>query len=68
MARENGGIVFLLLPEDWVLKRPWGHQGSIGVTVDDIAGGGDDVWNRPSLSLKRVPLSDTGKWETGKIL
>ena len=40
-----------------------GHHGIIGVAVDDIAGGGDAVWEQAITKLKSVSLSDTGKWE-----
>ena len=44
-----------------------GYHGIIGVAVAGIAGGGDEVGNRPSPSLKSDSLSDTGKWERGKF-
>ena len=42
-----------------VLRSPQqGYHGIIGVAVDDIAGGRDEVW---APSSKKVSLSD-GKW------
>ena len=44
-----------------VLRSPQtGHHGIIGVAVDDIAGGGDDVWEQVISELKQRSLLDTG--------
>ena len=64
MARESGGIVYLLLePCVSVLRRPQqGCHGIIGVAVDDIAGVGHEVWEQ---AINVVTLEH---WEVGKIL
>ena len=64
MVRENGGIVSLPQQEDSVLRRPsWnrvlrspqqGYHGIIGVAVDDIAGGRDEVWEQAISKLKKT--------------
>ena len=63
MARENGGIVSLPQQEVSVVRRPsWnrvlrspqqGYHGVVGVAVDDIAGGGDEVWEQAISKLKK---------------
>ena len=40
------------------------HHGIIGVAVDDIAGGGDEVWEQASSKLKK--RFTFGHWEVGK--
>ena len=77
MARENGGTVFLLLPEVRSSRRPsWSrvlcfcgahnkkYHGTVGVAVDDIAGGGDEVWEQAISKLKE--RFSFGYWEVGK--
>ena len=66
MVRENGGIVFLppatrlgfetsvLEPCVLVLRSPQqGYHGIIGMAVDDIAGGGDEVWEQAITKLQQ---------------
>ena len=58
MVRENGGIVFLPPPEGepcvLVLRSPQqGYHGIIGVAVDDIAGGGEEVWEKAITKLQQ---------------
>ena len=40
------------------------YHGIIGVAVDDIAGGGDDVWEQAISKLKK--RFTFGHWEVGK--
>ena len=60
MVRENGGKNRV-----FVLRSPQqGYHGIIGVAVDDIAGGGDEVWDQAIMELeKRITF---GQWEVGK--
>ena len=44
-------------------KSTTGYRGTIGVAVDDFAGGGVEVWEQAITKVKNVSLSDTGKWE-----
>ena len=66
MTQENGGMVSSQQPEVLVLRRPsWKpcvlvlrdsqqrYRGIIGVAVDDIAGGGDEVWEQAISKLKK---------------
>ena len=63
MERGNEGTVSLLQPSEWVLRRPsWNrvfegsqqrYHGIIGVAVDGIAGGGDEVWEQAISKLKK---------------
>ena len=39
------------------------YHGIVGVAVDDIAGGGDEVWEQAISKLKQRFTLDTGKWE-----
>ena len=57
-ARGLGFETSVLEPCVWVLRntqQKW-------VAVDDIAGGGDEVWEQ-AISKSNDSLSDTGKWE-----
>ena len=76
MARGNGGTVSLLQPEVWVetsVLEPCvlvlrgsqqRYHGIIGVAVDDIAGGGDEVWEHAISKLKK--RFTFGHWEVEK--
>ena len=78
MARTSGGTVFLaaarglgfetsvLEPCVLVLRSPQqGYHGILGVAVDDIAGGGDEVWEQAISMLKK--RFTFGHWEVGKV-
>ena len=72
----NGGTVSLLQPEVWGSRHsswnrvfwPQGTQqkyhGIVGVVVDDIAGGGNEVWEQAISKLKQ--RFTFGHWEVGK--
>ena len=76
MVRVNGETVSLQTPGSWSLRRlcwnlvNWccavtngGYHGTIGVAVDDVAGGGDKDWEQDIAKLKqRVTF---GLWEVG---
>ena len=77
MARGNGETVSLLLPDVWgfetsvlgpcvlVLRNTQQrYHGIVGVAVDDIAGGGDEVWEQAIAKLKQ--RFTFGPWEVGK--
>ena len=78
MARENGGTVSLLQPEVWGLRHPsvlepcvlvfrntqQKYHGIVGVAVDDIVGGGDEVWVQAISKLKQ--RFTFVYWEVGK--
>ena len=80
MVRENGGIVFLPPPEAGfetsvlepcvlVLRsRQQGYHGTIGIAVDDIAGGRDAVWEQATTKLKQRFTFGHPGGGTGKIL
>ena len=73
MVRENGGIVFLPPPEAGfetsvlepcvlVLRsRQQGYHGTIGIAVDDIAGGRDAVWEQATTKLKQRFTQEVGQ-------
>ena len=75
-TRESGGTVSLLQPEVWfeisvlepsvlVLRNTQQkYHGIVGVAVDDIAGGGDEVWEQAISKLKQ--RFTFGHWEVGK--
>ena len=45
----------------WILQKEGRYRGCLGVAVDDVAGGGDDEWQRAVAELRRrFPF----KWET----
>ena len=50
MVRENGRTVFLAAARRPSSKK---YHGIIGVAVDDIAGGGDEVWEQAISKLKQ---------------
>ena len=64
-ARRLGFETSVFEPCVLVLRSPQQeYHGIDGVAVDDIAGGGDEVWEQAITKLKKnVSLSDTGKWE-----
>ena len=66
MARESGGTVSLLPPEDWVFETSvlepcvlvltspqQRHHGILGMANSDIAGGGHEVWEQAISKLKK---------------
>ena len=57
----------MLEPCVLVLRSPQtGHHGIIGVAVDDIAGGGDDVWEQAISELKQRPHENCHSSEYGR--
>ena len=62
MARESGGTVSLLQPEVWGSRQK--YRGIVGVAVDDIAGGGEEVWEQAISKLKQ--RFTFGHWEVEK--
>ena len=64
-ARGLGFETSVLKPCVLVLRSPQqGYQGIIGVAVDDIACGGDDVWEQAISKLKK--RFTLGHWEVGE--
>ena len=73
MVRENGGTVSLLQPEVWGSRNPCvlvlrstqqKYHGIVGVAVDGVAGGGDEVWEQAISKLKQ--RFTFGHWEVGR--
>ena len=63
-ARGLGFETSVLEPCVLVLRSPQqGYHGIIGVAVDDIAGGRDEVWEQAISKRKRFTF---GHWEMGK--
>ena len=65
-ARGLGFETFVLEPCVLVLRgSQQRYHGVIGVAVDDIAGGGDEVWEQAISKLKKI--FTFGHWEVGKV-
>ena len=63
-ARGLGFETSVLEPCVLVLRNPQqGYHGIIGVAVDDIAGGRDEVWEQAITKLKK--RFTFGHWEVG---
>ena len=61
-ARGLGFETSVLEPCVLVLRSPqWGNHGIIGVVVDGIASGEDEVWEQSNAELKQRSRSDIGK-------
>ena len=63
-ARGLGFETSVLEPCVLVLRNTPKHHGIVGVAVDDIAGGGDGVWEHSNSQLKQ--RFNFGHWEVGK--